>query len=516
MSTRKITIVSFSLMLLLFGGCGLNPQNTDLDLNESLPEAKDTVFSKAIGSLGMMSQIYSNKQLKIMPQEIGDVTGSSVATNAEIPRDVTEMVKSTLNSIGGNILFIPYDPQFMINSVNTGYSDLADKILPEVIISGGITEFDRALVTKGDSTDLDIEMPKMGGINFTDTNKSSLASVTLDFNMIDFKTFTGIPRIQAINSVKLTKSTKEDSFGFTIKSATFGVKGDIKKVQGRHAAVRLIVQLSMIEIIGRYQKLPYWRLIPGASRDEIVIDGVLTDFYAMTESQKIAKAQEFLYLSGYPVNITGQLDTNTQTALQKFSADKKQASATLTQDTYLALFENVPIDHATVHKQKAIQNGGAGSFAVAQQPALIPASPKTAPTPAIDVKENRETGSISLSTEKPQYHIGEQLGINFSVDEPMYVRIAVINSQGEVSTLFPNPYQSDNYCKPGKKYKIPSTGSDFTLDISGPVGTDKIRAVASKKPISSDAIHFTPEGKFDDAKMGKYTIRAATDYTILN
>lgn len=513
MSSKKITIVSF-ISLLLFSGCGLNPQNADLDLNESLPEAKDTVFSKAISSLGMMSQIYSSKQLKIMPQDIGDATGTSTSTGYEIPKDVTEMVKSTLNSIGGNVLFIPYDPQFMTNTAGTGYTDFADKILPEVIISGGITEFDRALVTKGDSTDLDIEVSNMGGINLTDTNKSSLASVTLDFNLLDFKTFTGIPRIQAINSVKLTKSTKEDSFGFTIKSATFGVKGDIKKVQGRHAAVRLIVQLSMIEIIGRYGKLPYWRLIPGASKDDIVIDGVLMDFYAMTESQKIAKAQEYLYLSGYPVNITGQMDASTQTALQQFAANKKLASATLNQDVYLALFENVPLDYATVQRQKTIQNGGAGSFAAAQQPALAAALPsKIAPVPAIEAKE---TGNISLSIDKAKYHIGEQLGINFSVDEPMYVRVALINSKGEVDTLFPNPYQSDNYCKPGKKYKIPSVGADFTLDISGPVGTDKIRAVASKKPIPAEAIHFTPEGKFDDAKMGKYTIRAAADYTITN
>jgi hypothetical protein len=501
---------SLFLMMLLMSGCGLNPHNADVDLNESLPEAKDTIFSKAIGSLGMMSQIYSDKKLKIMPQAIADVTGSSVATNAEIPRDVTEMVKSTLNSVGGNVMFIPYDPQFMQNTAVTGYSDYADKILPEVVISGGITEFDRALVSKGDSTDVDIEMPNMGGVNFNDNNKSSLASVTLDFNLIDFRTFAGIPRIQAINSVKLSKSTKEDSFGFTIKSATFGAKGDIKKVQGRHAAVRLIVQLSMIEIIGRYQKLPYWHLIPGASRDEIVIDGVLTDFYAMTNAQQLTKAQEFLYLSGYLAEVNGQLDSATQTALQKFATDKKVSSSTLNQEMYLALFENVPIDHATVQKRKMLKNTLAMPIESAQS-VQIQQSPR--PAPAVEIKE---TGSITLSTDKSQYRIGEQLNVNFSVDEPLYVRIVVINSKGEISTLFPNPYQSDNYCKPNRAYKIPSAGAGFTLDISAPTGTDKIRAIASKKPIPSDALHFTADGNFDEAKMAKYKIRNTANYAITN
>jgi hypothetical protein len=500
------------LIILLFSGCGLNPQNADLDLNESLPEAKDTIFSKAIGSLGMMSQIYTDKKLKIMPQAIADVTGSSVATNAEIPRDVTEMVKSTLNSVGGNVMFIPYDPQFMQNTAVTGYSDYAEKILPEVVISGGITEFDRALVSKGDSADVDLEIGKMGGINFNDTNKSSLASVTLDFNLIDFKTFAGIPRIQAINSVKLTKSTKEDSFGFTIKSATFGAKGDIKKVQGRHAAVRLIVQLSMIEIIGRYQKLPYWKLIPGASKDEIVIDGVLADFYAMTNTQQLSKAQEFLYLSGYLSEINGQLDSATQTALQKFSTDKKLSSSTLNQEMYLALFENIPIDHATVQKRKMLKN----TLAI---PTQSPPQIQQASRPAVsmsEVTETKETGSITLSTDKSQYRIGEQLNVNFSVDQPLYVRMVVINSKGEISTLFPNPYQSDNYCKPNRAYKIPSAGAGFTLDISAPTGTDKIRAIASKKPIPSDALHFTTDGNFDEVKMAKYKIRNAANYTITN
>ena len=166
---------------MLLGGCGLNPQNADIGLNETLPEAKVTIYQKAINQLGLMTSIYSNNPMKIMAKEIVDNTGTSVATSAEIPRDITEMVKSTLNGIGGNVLYIPYEPEFMQNTVITGYSEYADKILPQVILSGGITEFDRGLVTKGDSLDLDVEVGNDYGINFSDQNKASLASVTLDF-----------------------------------------------------------------------------------------------------------------------------------------------------------------------------------------------------------------------------------------------------------------------------------------------------------------------------------------------
>lgn len=512
MLTRTITHRHFRLLPLsmLLVSCGLNPQNADIDMNESLPEAKMTIYQQGIDNLGLMTSIYSNQPLKIMSKDIQDNTGTSVATSAEVPRDMTEMVKSTLNSIGGNILYIPYEPEFMTQTAGTGYSDYGEKILPQVILSGGITEFDRALVTQGDSLEADITVKEEYGVNFADENKSSLASLTLDFNLIDFKTFTGIPRIQAVNGIKLTKAAKQDSIGLTIKSATFGAKGEMKKVQGRHAAVRLLVQLSMIQIIGRYQKLPYWKLIPGAVRDNIVIDQVLADFYSFTPQQQLVKFQELLFLHGYNVKLTGQMDSDTQNAIKAFAQKQQLNSTSLDQKLYLALYENVPIDAVTRQRRKNLNMMSEGSDIVAVQ-SVVPTTviPKTveAPPPA------RE-GRLTLGTDKPKYKIGDKLRINFTVSEPMYVRMVVINSKGTVDTLFPNTYQSDNYCKPGVKYSIPARGADFSLDIGGPVGTDKIRAVASTKPIPADALFFTPEGQFDESKMSGYNVRAATDYSI--
>lgn len=505
---RHVFINGFRVVCLplFFTGCGLNPQNADIGLNETLPEAKVTIYQSAVNKLGLMTEVYSNEPVKIMAKEVFDNTGTSVATSGEIPRDITEMVKSTLNGIGGNVLYIPYEPEFMLNTAQTGYSGYEDKILPQVILSGGITEFDRGLVTQGDSFDVDIEV-KEYGLNFSDQNKSSLASVTLDFNMIDFKTFTGIPRIQAVNGIKLHKATKEDSIGFTIKSVTFGAKGEIKKVQGRHAAVRLLVQLNMIQLIGRYQKLPYWRLIPGVEVDEVVIDQVLSDFYALTRQEQIAKAQELLYLHGFGVSLNGQLDGTTQNALQSFARKQGIETTELNQDLYLALYENVPITHAARQLRKNL---------LGQSPVKMADSvPISFNQPAnYKIDAPLTTGSLSLKTNKSEYRIGDPMKIDFTVSEPMYVRIVVINSEGKIDTVFPNIYQPDNYCLPGKTYNIPSPGAEFSIDATGPAGTDKLRAVASKTPIPADSLYFTGEGKFDESRMAANTVKVALDYVI--
>lgn len=72
-------------------------------------------------------------------------------------------------------------------------------------------------------------------------------------------------------------------------------------------------------------------------------------------------------------------------------------------------------------------------------------------------------------TDREACRIGDEMEIRFSVQEPLHVRIAVINSRGESSELFPNDLQQDNYCLPGKVYRIPPADSGVPLFAQRPV-----------------------------------------------
>ncbi len=152
---KKIQVLFVLLPLtMILGGCaGLNPHNVDVELQTTPPRVKTTSYTEALSDLGLMTEIYGTDMLFIQSNPIGDKTGTSSSTGGEIPRDITEMMKSSLNSIGGKVVFIPYDPNFIQNSMVTGYSNFDNKLVPNVVLSGGITEFDRGLVTRGDNTD---------------------------------------------------------------------------------------------------------------------------------------------------------------------------------------------------------------------------------------------------------------------------------------------------------------------------------------------------------------------------
>ena len=352
--------VSLALVQLLFS-CAIDPKNVDVQLEQSKPEIKVTSYSDALDALGLMSEIYATGPLKIQSQGIGDETGTSVSTGGEIQRDITEIMKSTLNAVGGNLQFIEYDPAYIQNQMVTGYSNFADKLIPDVVITGGITEFDRGLETRGHGTDVGAEATFTGlwswlpsqtvSAEYNKAGKQGKARITLDFNLKNFQTLASIKKMTTTNSMVVHKALANEEFAVSIFGPTFGRKGSIKKVQGRHNVVRLLVQASMIQLVGKYLGLPYWKLLDGAMEDKVVVGRLTKRFYRMTEQDKILSAQEWLFLHGYSVNQTGKLDAQTKKRLAKYNGfDPSKTSIDLA--TFLDLYLDIPCSAKTLGRRE--------------------------------------------------------------------------------------------------------------------------------------------------------------------
>lgn len=397
----QIVLIIMSFSLLLVSCASIDPANIDVELKTAPPTVQITNYSQALADLGLMTEIYNVDVVKIQSNPIGDNTGTSGATGGEIPRDITEMIKSALNSIGGRVTFIPYDPSFMQNQMVTGYSNFEDKLIPDVVISGGITEFDRGLETRGDGTDVSAGA-EFGGLpdylpskeiklRYGDTGKTGLASITLDFNLLNFKTMAGIPRMSTVNSMKVSKAMGEKELGISLFGQSFGRKGSVKKVQGRHAAVRLLVEVSMIQVVGKYNGLPYWRLLGDDAMPDKDVESAIRKFYfKLGDSDRIFKAQEWLYLHGYELVLNGQIDNATVAALKQFDAGYNPANK-IGDDLFVRLYSSIPIKESTLGRRNQLDRimgqapagAEASAPAVQQQPQVKQAAaPQAAPAAA--------------------------------------------------------------------------------------------------------------------------------------
>ncbi|MEA3464607.1 MAG: DUF4384 domain-containing protein [Thermodesulfobacteriota bacterium] len=384
--------ITLSLSLFLASCAAIDPGQVDVELQQTAVEAKLTTYTDALADLGLMTEIYGTGSLKIQSNPIGDNTGTSQSTGGEIPRDITEMLKSSLNSIGGNVIFIPYDPAFIQNQMVTGYSNFDDKLIPDVVISGGITEFDRGLETHGEGTDVGAEAEFTGmkdwlpskrvSVDYGSSSKQGLARITLDFNLLNFKTMAGIARMNTVNSIEVHKAMGNKELGITIFGPTFGRKGSVKKVQGRHSAVRLLVELSMIQMVGKHLALPYWVLLGEDNEpDRVVISALQKNYYQMTVSDRTSLVQEWLFLHGHDVSVTGYIDDQTVVAMQSFNP-AFNADQSVSVKSFVDIYTSIPISQKTLGRRNLLASMGKQVRVATQPGAVTPLHPVE--TPAVE------------------------------------------------------------------------------------------------------------------------------------
>ena len=61
------------------------------------------------------------------------------------------------------------------------------------------------------------------------------SQITLDMNLIDYDTMTMVPKMQAINTVTVTRGKRDAGVGFQIFGVALGYTSGVKIVQGRHS-----------------------------------------------------------------------------------------------------------------------------------------------------------------------------------------------------------------------------------------------------------------------------------------
>ena len=59
-----------------------------------------------------------------------------------------------------------------------------------------------------------------------------------------------------------------------------------------------------------------------------------------------------------------------------------------------------------------------------------------------------------------------------------------INPQGKITVIYPNRFHRDNFIQAGVTYKVPRERDNFALDVRGPAGQERIKAIVTLNKVS--------------------------------
>ncbi len=91
--------------------------------------------------------------------------------------------------------------------------------------------------------------------------------------------------------------------------------------------------------------------------------------------------------------------------------------------------------------------------------------------------------TVATDRQNPVYARGEKVRLFVTTNEDAYITVLNIGPGGQVTQLFPNAFQTDNHVKGGRPVEIGGGASGAHIEISGPVGRELMKVIASDKPI---------------------------------
>ena len=92
--------------------------------------------------------------------------------------------------------------------------------------------------------------------------------------------------------------------------------------------------------------------------------------------------------------------------------------------------------------------------------------------------------AVWVTTDKMAYCKDDLMKLSVRSERDCFVRIYLINAEGDTQQIFPNAYQAQNWIKQGETVSMPPVDGAFKFRMTEPFGLETIKVVASSEQFS--------------------------------
>ncbi len=367
---------------------------------------------------------------------------------------------------------------------------------PALYVSGAIAFVDQNVISN--------QMDLGTSANRLDTGFSQNRNATvigLDLHLGDFRTRTLIPGLDSANEIII--GTGSQGLDAAARIGKYGVTFNMGRdyTQGSGTAVRSLAELAMIELVGKWARVPYWQCLT-LEQNHPSFQRVLRDWFddagldtARTMVRSSLTAQGYL-----PPNPNGNpvATRDFKLAITKFQADQGMVVTGVLDFTTFesALRGFVAVDSAgalqrvgwTVNASVPATGAASNTTNSGTSPSDTPTEPP-APLLALDMQiEN-------LGADKSSFESGQQIFASAVLNRAAYLQCYLIEAQGNIVRVLPNATNSNALMSAHQAIRIPdwmAPNPGFVMDAGNP-GTESLLCIASEQD---------PSGKLPQALQG--------------
>jgi hypothetical protein len=353
--TRYIILIA---MFLGLTSCSVTkmptvPDNVKAQYPSNLPNPVITNFNEACACMDDMMLINKVAPIYIAADGINNYTSDRSISAGGKEMLITALSRMAVRSKGVRFVAYGSDMPNIVN-LNGAHPDNKNFYVPDYFIRGGVTQHTKNVWSgqEGDGVSFSIDNGQLINHNTfysivnaedysgSNSNSASYGTVTLDMSAGVISTLQIIPGASSANTLAMSSGASNSrSIDLTVGNLGYSYHLSNSLSLDFNQAFRSLIQVGVIEIIGKIQGIPYWRCLANAGTVEARNEELRKQFIDLHNTDKpsiVSFVQTALQdLHYYNGEVTGVLDIPTRQALQKYQQQMGlMASGTLGYDTF--------------------------------------------------------------------------------------------------------------------------------------------------------------------------------------
>ncbi len=425
-----------------------------------------TNFSQALRCMDELFLAYGKTGIVVTSTGIPDETGKVRTGTKEML--ITALAKMTVKSNAFEFIDFHGGGDDLARLFDTKGMDRMK--IPDYYIRGSITQMDDNTIRKTSGFGLAAAF-----FDFGASSDVAYDLISMDMSVGDAATRKILPQTSTSNTMVISKTGKSGEAGGKIGKVGFSFNLDFSRSEGVGATTRTLLELGLIESLGKFTQVPYWRCLDADVTNPVIREQALETYETLKDSEKIIFIQRKLggSMRRYNGPMDGRMNDALKEAILEYQAQNNLvADGRINFDLYASLLDDV--QNALAYVPSTPPAKAAAPAPAAPMPA--PSAPAAAPAPASAFRINL----ASDKGDRPTYRIGDFLNMSLSLAGDGAVYCYYEDATRTVARIFPNQFFGNPVLRAGSTVRLPSGGFKIRFDQAG---RERVACIGSDREV---------------------------------
>ncbi len=454
---RKMRSFLAALICVSFIGCVPVKEDVKEELPKLIkgpqeaPRRTVTNFSNALRCMDSLMIKYGIYDVSVLVEDLRDSTDKVKAGAKDML--ISAISEMTRRSHAIRLIAFGSDSGNLVSFLASADQNTPYAVVPQYDIRGSISQLDKSVAAK------DVA----GGINFSRVGiggaKTANASVlALDLAVMSTSDYSVLPGVVSKNTIVIFKEGKGVDGDASIDKFGINFSMNLTRSEGDAQALRNLVELAAVELMGKLTKTPYWSCLKIDPKKPQIQNEIYDWYYNLAADQQVVTYfQGHLANRGYYAGpVDGTYNPELTNAVKNYQRGLGiEPTGNINQNLFDALL-NQPVPP------------------VPKEPVAAPDAPTQ--VASLDIRYAEQI--------RESLRPGEQFQVAVKPAQNAHVFCYFESEDGGIQRFFPNRFTPDSLIKPEKPLILPGD-MPFKLFASRNSAQERFACFSSPKPAMS-------------------------------